>query len=65
MQVVEGYVASRTCRNEGVTCKYIYTLTGILTHGLLDLVRDHQLSFITILVGNQIDALRAGRFVSR
>jgi hypothetical protein len=34
----------------------IYTLTGILTNGLLDLVSDHQLSFSTILVGNQIDA---------
>lgn len=41
-------------RNEGVTCAYIYTLTGILTHGLLDLVRDHQLSFSAILIGNQI-----------
>jgi hypothetical protein len=29
-------------------------VTGILTNGLLDLVRDHQLSFSTILVGNQI-----------
>jgi hypothetical protein len=32
----------------------IYTLTGMLTHGLLDLVRDHQPSFSIILVGNQI-----------
>jgi len=40
--------------NEGVTCTYIYTLTGILTHGSIDLVRDHQPSFSTILAGNQI-----------
>ena len=39
---------------ESVTCTYIYTLTGILTDGLLNLVRDHQPSFSTILIGNQI-----------
>jgi hypothetical protein len=44
----------RICRNEGVTCTYIYTPTGILNHGLFDLVRDHQPSFSTILAGNQI-----------
>lgn len=47
-----------TCRNEGITCTYIYTLTGIFTHGLLDLVRDHQPSFSTILAGNQIEYMR-------
>jgi hypothetical protein len=34
---------------------YIYTLTGILTHGSLDLVRDVQPFFSTILAGSQID----------
>src|SRR6185369_3557405 len=32
-------------RNEGVTCTYIYTQTGILTHGLLDLVRSLAILF--------------------
>ena len=36
---------ARISRNEGVTCTYIYTLSGIITHGLLDLARDHQPSF--------------------
>jgi len=41
-------------RNEGVTCTYIYTPAGILTHRLLHLLRDHPPSFPTVLVGNQI-----------
>jgi len=43
--------AAHSCRNEGVTWAYINTLTGMLIHGLLDLVRDHQPSFSIILVG--------------
>ena len=50
--------SAHSCRNEGVTCTYIYSLTGILTHGSLDPVRDHQPSFSTILLEGKSDRFR-------
>jgi hypothetical protein len=33
------------CRNEYFIRAHIYALTSILIHGLLDLIRDHRVSF--------------------
>jgi len=43
-----GYAVSRSCRNEYFIRVHIYAWTGMLTHGLLDLVRDHRVSFSAI-----------------
>ena len=43
-----GYAVSRSCRNEYFIRVHIHAWTGMLTHGLLDLVRDHRVSFSAI-----------------
>jgi hypothetical protein len=47
------------CRNEGVSCVYIYEPISIFTHVSLDLIDDRCGAFSTCPAGNQIDLARA------